>query len=120
MWILGQKLKDAYNYLARHHDLDKFTWSQGLAPRTAIVFKDQQGNESPLYRSIFQQECVRRGVLFNAAPKICLRHTDVQIEWTIGVYEEAFQVLTQAYSSDDPRKLLLGQPVEPVFRRSDY
>jgi glutamate-1-semialdehyde 2,1-aminomutase/spore coat polysaccharide biosynthesis protein SpsF len=120
MWIFGRKLKDAYNYLSKRYGLESITWSQGLPPRTVNMFKDADGKDSQLLRSIFQQECIRRGVLFNGAPKICLMHTDRQIEHTICVYDEAFQVLKKALESGQPEKFLHGKPTQPVFRKSDY
>jgi len=120
IWILGRKLKDAYNYLSRQHKLYELTWCQGFPPRPINVFKNRDSNDDLSYKSLFQQECIRRGILFNGAPKICQMTTDQQIEETIVVYDEAFKVLAKAYMEDNPMKFLLGPPVEPIFRQIDY
>ena len=120
MWVLGRKLKDGYNYLARQYGLETYTWCQGLPPRSSISFKDHQGQDSLLYKSIFQQECIKRGVLFVGLHKFCLMHSQEQIEYTIAVYDEAFQVLQQAYQADNAEGFLEGSMLEPVFRREDY
>ena len=120
MWILGRRLKDGYNYLARHYGLEAYTWCQGLPPRAGIVFKDINGGDSLVYKGIFQQECIKRGVLFNGVHKFCLMHSNEQIDYTLAVYDEAFQVLRKASQADDPSILLKGPVPEPVFRRVDY
>jgi glutamate-1-semialdehyde 2,1-aminomutase/spore coat polysaccharide biosynthesis protein SpsF len=120
MWILGRKLKDAYNYLARQYKLEEYTYCQGFPPKASVFFKDQSGNESLLYKSIFQQECVKYGVLFNGHQLNCLMRTDRDIEYTITVYNEAFQALQKAYNSEDPGSLLNGEMINPIFRRVDY
>jgi len=120
MWILGRKLKDGYNYLAKQYGLESYTWCQGLPPRAGIQFVDTQGQDSLLYKSIFQQECIKRGVLFVGQHKFCLMHSQEQIEYTLAVYDEAFKVLSQAYQTDDPEVFLEGTILEPVFRQQDY
>lgn len=120
MWIMGRALMDCYNYLSKHHGLIEFTWSQGLPPRAVNVFKGVGTCDPLVYKSIFQQECMTRGIIFNAAPKICLAHTHAQIEKTMHVYEEAFKVLKKAYHSNDPTVFLKGKQVEPIFRQNDY
>lgn len=120
MWILGRKLKDAYNYLARLYKLEEYTYCQGFPPKASVFFKDQLGDESLLYKSIFQQECVKHGVLFNGHQLNCLMRTDRDIEYTVAVYNEAFQVLQKAYNSGDPGSFLDGEMINPIFRRADY
>ncbi len=120
MWILGRKLKDGYNYLARRYGLDAFTWCQGLPAYSGLTFNDAQGVESLLHKSIFQQECIKRGVLWVGLHKFCLMHTQEQIEYTLAVYDEAFRVLKKAYESDDPEVFLEGPMLEPVFRQQNY
>ena len=120
MWILGRKLKDAYNYLTRQYRLEKYTYCQGFPPKASVFFKDQSGNESLLYKSIFQQECIKHGVLFNGHQLNCLMRTDQDVEYTITVYNEAFQTLQKAYNSEEPDTFLKGKMIDPVFRSVDY
>jgi len=120
MWILGRKLKDAYNYLARQYKLEEYTYCQGFPPKASVFFKDQSGAESLIYKSIFQQECIKHSVLFNGHQLNCLMRTDRDIEYTITVYNEAFQTLQKAYNSEDPGSFLNGEMINPIFRRVNY
>ena len=101
MWILGRKLKEGYNYLARRYKLDGITQCIGLPPKTKVLFKDDSNDLKKSYRRIFQDECLKRGVLFDGNHVQCLMRTDYQIEYTITVYNEAFQILRDACNSDD-------------------
>jgi glutamate-1-semialdehyde 2,1-aminomutase/spore coat polysaccharide biosynthesis protein SpsF len=84
------------------------------------MFKDADGQDSFLMKSLFQQECIKRGVLFVALQKFCLMHTHEQIERTLSVYDEAFRVVQRAYQTANPAAFLDGPTLEPVFRRTDY
>jgi len=101
MWIMGRKLKEGFNYLSRKYELKNNTWCEGLAPMACVSFKDHMGNDSILYKSIFRQECMKRGVLFDGNHFQCLMRTDYQIEYTITVYDEAFKVLRDVIDGDE-------------------
>jgi glutamate-1-semialdehyde 2,1-aminomutase/spore coat polysaccharide biosynthesis protein SpsF len=119
LWEQGQKLKDGYNVLARQFGAERYTECIGFPPRTVITFKDETGAESLVLKSLFQQECLKRGVLFSAAGhNICYSHSNADIERTLHVYRTAMEIVTEAIKSGDPLQSLEGQPVQPVFRRA--
>lgn len=117
LWRQGQVLKDGYNALARAFGLQDHTDCVGLAPRTLVRFRDAAGKESLLLKSLFQQECIKRGVLFAGAQNLCLAHGDAEVEETLRVYRSALPVLAEAIKSGKPESALEGKMVEPVFRR---
>ena len=117
LWDQGQKLKDGYNVLAQEIEVDHLTECIGIPPRTVITFKDEKGAESLVLKSLFQQECLKRGILFSGGQNICYSHTDADIEKTLRVYRSAMKILADAIQSGDARKRLEGEPVQPVFRR---
>lgn len=117
LWDQGQKLKDGYNVLAKEFEVDHLTECIGLPPRTVITFKDENGAESLVLKSLFQQECLKRGILFSGGQNICYSHTDADIEQTLRVYRSAMEILADAVRSGDARKRLEGEPVQSVFRR---
>ena len=118
LWTQGGKLKDGYNALAGEFGLEDYTECIGLAPRTVITFMDENGAESMLMKSLFQQECLKGGVLFAAGHNICYSHSDNDIDHTLEVYRSALQVLAQAVRENDLMSRLEGKPVEPVFRKA--
>ncbi len=118
LWKIGKRLQDGYNRLAVEHGLAMHTQCVGLAPRTVVTFQDATGADSLLLKSVFQQECLQRGVLFTGGHNVCFSHTEADIEETLAVYEAAMRVLAEAVNSDDPAKYLEGKVVEAVFRRA--
>ena len=118
LWEQGQRLKDGYHILAREYGLDKLTECQGLPPHTVAVFRDQGGQESLLLKSLFMQECLKRGVLFSGVQNICFSHSSAEIDTTLRVYRSAMEIVARALAADNVRECLEGEPVEPVFRRA--
>lgn len=103
---------------AREFGIDRYTECIGLPPRTVITFKDETGAESLLFKSLFQQECLNRGILFSGAQNICYSHNNADIDHTLRVYRAAMEVLSQAVNSGDVWQRLEGEPVQPVFRHA--
>ena len=118
LWKQGQRLKDGYHVLARRYGLEKMTECQGLPPHTVAVFRDARGQESLTMKSLFMQECLKRGVLFSGVQNICFSHTAADIDQTLRVYRSAMEILAEAIAADDIHDRLEGEPVQPVFRRA--
>jgi len=117
LWKQGQRLKDGYNVLAKEYEISQFTECVGLPPRTVAVFRDETGTESLMMKSLFQQECLKRGVLFSGGHNICFKHGRTEIDYMLQIYENAMEVLADATRKGDVAKRLEGQPIQPVFRR---
>ena len=117
LWAQGQKLKDGFNVLAQEFGLGRHAECVGLAPRTVLTFRDDGANGALVLKSLFQQECLRRGVLFSGGQNLCYRHSDADVEQTLRVYRAAFAVLAEAVKAGDVIQRLEGEPVKPVFRQ---
>jgi glutamate-1-semialdehyde 2,1-aminomutase/spore coat polysaccharide biosynthesis protein SpsF len=118
LWEQGQKLKDGYKVFAREFGVERFTDCIGLAPRTVITFRDETGAELLVLKSLFQQECLKRGVLFSANQNICYSHSNADVDHTLRTYRTAMEILAEAIKSGDALQKLEGQAVQPVFRIS--
>lgn len=118
LWEQGQKLKDGYNVLANEFGVKPYTECVGLPPRTVITFKDENGTESLVFKSLVQQECLKRGILFSGGQNLCYSHGNVDIEQTLRVYRTALEIMADAIKSGDALKRLEGEPIQPVFRRA--
>ena len=118
IWSQGRKLKDGFNVLAGEYGLKDVTECVGLPPRTVVTFKEADGTESLILKSLFQQECLRRGVLFTGGHDPCYSHSDQDIEHTLRVYRTALDIIAQAIGEGNASERLDGSPMEPVFRRA--
>jgi glutamate-1-semialdehyde aminotransferase/spore coat polysaccharide biosynthesis protein SpsF (cytidylyltransferase family) len=117
IWEQGRRLKDGYNVLARAFGVERHTECVGLPPRTVCLFKDTSGQESLILKSLFQQECLKRGVLFSGGHNLCFSHTHEDIDRMLRTYRSAMEILAGAIRKGDASARLEGTPVEPVFRK---
>ncbi|HTM10432.1 MAG TPA: aminotransferase class III-fold pyridoxal phosphate-dependent enzyme [Verrucomicrobiae bacterium] len=118
VWEQGQRLKDGYNVLARIFGVERHTQCVGMPPRTVAVFKDESGKEALVLKSLFQQECLKRGILFSGGHNLCSSHTHDDIDRTLRAYRSAMEILADAVRRGDALARLEGKPVEPVFRKA--
>jgi len=105
IWKQGLRLWHELKYSLSNEQLDHGWSIKGFCPRFVLNFPDL------ITKSIFQQECFKRGVLFTGAHNVCLSHTDEIIDKTIKVYKEVAEGMSQG------KFKLKGKPIEPVFRK---
>ena len=118
LWEQGRILMDGTNVLAREFGLERHIRCIGLPPRTVVTFSDDSGRESLEIKSLFQQECLKRGVLFSGGHNLCFSHSREDIEYTLRVYRSAMEILAQAIREDKVSVGLQGEPLQPVFRKT--
>ena len=118
LWEQGQKLKDGYNVLAQEFNVERYSKCVGLAPRTVVTFKGETDAESLVFKSLFQQECLKRGVLFSGNHNICYSHSNADLDYTLRTYRAAMEILAKAIKSGNTLQKLEGQTIQPVFRMS--
>ena len=116
IWEVGSRLQEGYNRMASDMNLEKNTNVVGLPPLTVPLFRDNNGNDSLLLKSLFQQEVMKRGILFGAAHDVSYSHSIEDIDMTLAAYYEALQVIKKALDDEDIESFLAGTPVMPVFR----
>ena len=67
-------------------------------------------------RSLFTQECVKRGLLLLATHNVTAAHDPLAIEKTLKVYAEVCKTVAKWLSDRDPEQYLEGEMIQPVFR----
>jgi glutamate-1-semialdehyde 2,1-aminomutase/spore coat polysaccharide biosynthesis protein SpsF len=117
LWAQGRKLSDGVNELIRKHKLEKHVFYQGLPPRAVMGFRDEKGDDDLELKSLFQQEAIRRGVLFTGAHNISFSHTDDVIERTLEIYDEVMSICKDTIEENNIKERLEGPTVQPVFRK---
>ena len=117
LWRQGQKIKDAFNADSRRLGIGQVDCI-GLAPHTVVRFRDAAGADSLAMRSLFQQELIKRGILFLTGYNICFAHDDETIARAISANRESLEILAAAMKVGDVEKRLEGPPVEAVFRKA--
>lgn len=118
LWEQGRKIKDGYNVLTREFGFSESTECIGYAPRTVISFKNKKKEDNLIFKSLFQQECIKRGVLFTGNHNICYSHSNKDIDYTLRVYKTVLEIIKQGLKNNSLKRLLRGRPVESVFRKA--
>src|SRR5262249_31614540 len=89
-WRQGAILQSAFREMVRQFSLTGYLDCAGLPPWTICIFSDYEGQEGLAMKSLFQQEMIKRGVLFSGSQFICHEHSNEDVQHTIGAYESAF------------------------------
>jgi len=117
IWRQGEKLRDGLNEISREAGIERNLYCYGMAPRTAMGFKDERGADWLELRTLFQQEVVRRGVLQSYGHCVCHSHSDEDVQRTLDVYREAIPICAAAIRRGDVAERLEGPVLEAIFRR---
>lgn len=117
LWRQGERLRDEINRLSAAAGTDAAIRCVGLGPRSVVGFTTPGGEPWWQLKSLFMQECVRRGLLFTGANNMALAHGAPEVSAAGAVYAEVFPLIAEAIRRDDVAHRLEGPPVEPVFRK---
>jgi len=118
LWEQGRKLQDGFNVIAREYGMSGSVSCEGYPPRTVVRFPAADGFEDLALKSLFQQECLKRGILFTGIHNVSFSHTDDDINYTLRVYRTVMEIAAEAVSKGAVLSKLEGSPVQPVFRRA--
>jgi glutamate-1-semialdehyde-2,1-aminomutase len=118
LWEQGRQLTDGIKILAREFHVDRLVRCVGLPPRSVVTFFDESERESLLVKSLFQQECLKRDVLFSGGQNICFSHSTEDIEYTLRVYRTAMEIVRAAIRRGNLRDQIEGEPEQPLFRQA--
>jgi glutamate-1-semialdehyde 2,1-aminomutase/spore coat polysaccharide biosynthesis protein SpsF len=116
LWSQGKKMRDGIGKIIGDKGLGDVVSIDGYPVRTVMGFKGEE-KESLEMKTLFQQECAKRGVLFTGGHNISLPHDDLIIEKTLPVYDEVMDILKRGIDYAVIDKLIEGKLLEPVFRR---
>jgi len=96
--------------LQKHLQLTGFNWSVGLAVKNA------KGEPDMFLRTLFMQEMIRRGILYQGILSPCYSHTIDDIDWMLSAFDESCEVLQRGID-EGYEKYLVGDEIKPVFRK---
>jgi glutamate-1-semialdehyde-2,1-aminomutase len=118
LWRQGAILQDGYNAAAAALGLASRTQCLGLPPHTVMTFLDEGGGTSLELRTLFQQEMIKRGILFLVGFNLSFSHSDEDVRRTLEACRQALGVVADAIAAGDVSRRLEGPLVQPVFRRA--
>lgn len=119
VWEMGKVLETGIRNIIIKYDLGSYLQLVGLPPMLHIIFHEVNGMTRSLMLSFLQQECVKRGVLFVGYHHTSYAHQLEDIEITLKVYDEVFELLSIAISEGILIQKLEGKAIG-AFGVRDY
>jgi len=110
IWEMGNILIREYKNIAKKYNLN--TSISGLPCRTFLNFPTEE------HKSLFWQECLKRGVFLGYAQFVSYAHDITVINRTIAVMEESLAICQQAW--DEPGKILKGKTAQATLRHKVF
>lgn len=110
----GRKLREGINQAISANGLDAYVQVLGRPCNLIYATRDQEGQRSQPFRTLFLQETIKRGLLMPSLV-VSYSHTNADIQRTIDAISGALVVYRQALD-EGIDKYLVGRPVAPVFR----
>lgn len=112
----GRILQEGMNAMVKEAGLSARIRAIGRPQWSLLKFTEEDGTESLLLKNLFQQEAIKRGVLFLATHNMTAAHDGPAIHQTLEAYAEVIKTLADWLQLPDPSRFLEGSMSQPVFR----
>ena len=112
----GRTLQGGVNAMAKEAGFAKRIKCIGRPTWSLIQFMETDGSESPIMKDLFQQECLKRGILIQTTHNISAAHESHDIQMTLEAYAEVIKTLAGWMGDANPSRFLEGSKSRPVFR----
>lgn len=113
---IGSELLKATQKIIQDKKLEKYISFIDTNWMPIFIFKDKTENISMGLRTLFLQEMISRGVLFQGSFVPCFSHTKDDVKFFAEAFAESCDVFTKGLESGY-EKFLIGEPTKPVFRK---
>lgn len=114
-WEYGSKLFEGFNRISKSHGLQDKLFMDGGYVCMNYVTKDNNGEVSLPFRTLFSQEMIKNGILM---PWIAISyaHKEEELNYTFEVLEKVMEVYKKAIN-EGIDNYLVGPSIKPVFRK---
>lgn len=113
---VGTRLMRGIDERLARHGLGAYLSLVGQPSWSLFIFKDHPKATALETKTLFMQECMRRGLLTIGIHFLSYAHRDAEIDAALAVYDEVFEILARALAVGEVRNLLEGPPLEPLFK----
>ena len=115
-WDKGRLIVDQVKQIIKEMELEPYIEVIGYSIWPVVVFKDHNKEVSMAFRTLFMQEMIRRGILFQGTFTIAHEHTNADIDTTMKAFKESCEVYKTAIENKSVEGMLVGEQTKPVFR----
>ena len=117
-WVRGESLRNALQASIQRYGLDKYLSVVGYPCLLALVCRNSQGTPDDAYRTLFMQEMIARGVLFQGLLYTTWSHQQPQLDEISHAFDQSCEVYKESIAAGNCDRLLVGPSAKPVFRRT--
>jgi len=115
LWKQGKKLITGINDIAKEYGIEKNFYIEGASCSPNYITKDNHEKVSNEFRTLFQQEMVKNGVVMSCI-SLCYEHGDNEIEFALEAIRKSLKVYQNALDSK-VENFLEDRAIKPVFRK---
>lgn len=112
----GQTIIAGARQILKEQGLEDCIQVSSSAWMPAFVFKNNTGSPNAALRTLFLQEMIRNGVLFQGIVVPSYSHNQEEIDFFLEGFRQAAAVYQKALN-EGVEKYLVGEPAKPVFRK---
>jgi len=114
IWQTGRQIMERFEEVTHRLGIS-YVSIFGYPPRSPVLFKDAGGADYNQIKSLFQQECIKRGLLFIGCHLPSLAHTQDVLDDTFDIYEAALQAVDRAVRRGSVSDQLEGPVIHAIF-----
>lgn len=116
IWNLGKKLKNDFNLLVHTENVEQYFRISGYDANPQILCTKEDGEFWPELHTFFHDILINKGVIIPWIT-ITYSHKEEHVNITIEAIKETIRKLKPIIENNEVEKLLVGKPVQPVFRK---
>jgi glutamate-1-semialdehyde 2,1-aminomutase len=116
-WQRGADLKARLIEIVGRHGLNAFLELTGYPCLFALNCRNASGQPDDAFRTLFMQEMIARGVLFQGLFYPTWSHQESEVLRIAQAFDESCSIYRRAIDLNSCADLLVGPPAKPVFRR---
>jgi glutamate-1-semialdehyde 2,1-aminomutase len=113
---MGQRFIDGSKEIFSKHGLSNHIRNMQFNWHASLGYFDTEGNNSFGLRTLFHQELISRGVLFQGVFCPHYSHSEADVDYILHAMDESCEVFKKALE-DGFERYLVGEPIKPVFRK---
>ena len=112
----GNSIINKCNEILKQNGLEDIIELSQTPWMVVFVFKNNSNEIDNRLRTLFLQEMINYGVLFQGAFVPCYSHSEIEITFFVAAFQNAIELYKRALK-DGYESMLIGEPTKPVFRK---
>lgn len=116
IYTVGQKIIENLNQILNDLNLKNTINVSGHPSWSFINFSDYKKYTSWDIKTLFMQECMKRGLLTFGTHNISFSYTEIEIEFMNKVYIEVFELIKEVLENNTLHENLNCEPLKPLFK----